>query len=68
MKFKMAATGENNKQISIHVREDSDSELQALFDISLKGGLRPLQGWDTFLSLSLLTLHLYVLSAELGTR
>lgn len=33
----------NNKQVSIHIREDSDSELQALFDIALKGGQRPLQ-------------------------
>jgi hypothetical protein len=44
---KMAATGES-KQVSIHVREDSDSELQALFDISLKGGHRPLQGCVAF--------------------
>ena len=33
----------NSKQVSIHIREDSDSELQALFDIPLKGGQRPLQ-------------------------
>jgi hypothetical protein len=46
----MAATGGESKQVSIHVREDSDSELQALFDISLKGGLRPLQGCVLFAS------------------
>jgi len=46
----MAATGGESKQVSIHVREDSDSELQALFDISLKGGLRPLQGCVLFVS------------------
>ena len=34
----------NNKQVSIHVREDSASELDALFDIALnKGSQRPLQ-------------------------
>jgi len=33
----------NSKQVSIHVREDSESELDALFDIALKGGNRPLQ-------------------------
>ena len=38
-------TNNNNtaKQVSIHIREDSDSELQALFDISLnKAGQRSL--------------------------
>ena len=28
-------TGGAQKQVSIHIREDSDSELQALFDIAL---------------------------------
>ena len=29
------STGGAQKQVSIHIREDSDSELQALFDIAL---------------------------------
>jgi len=48
-KHKMATVEKENntagaqKQVSIHIREDSDSELQALFDIALnKGGQRPL--------------------------
>merc|ERR1719187_910063 len=32
-----------NKQVHIHVREDSDSDLERLFDIAMNKGARPLQ-------------------------